>query len=178
MQKAPSAEVSAVKDTTTALPPVKVCMHALRSARTDYRGMRTAAALLKEGFEVCILDVEYEGTPPVEEDIDGVRMKHILVPHWESSRRFEPWFFILALWTFVRSLLWLMRTRADIYHAVEVTALPACYLAARLRRKPLIFEAYELPMPETGVAFWRRLNGLFTRLLARMLPLCVGVITT
>ncbi len=178
MRKAPFIDVSVVQDAATVVPPIKVCMHALRRARTDYRGMRTATALIKEGFEVSILDVEYGGTPPIEEDIGGVRVKHMLIRNWETSRRFEPWFFIIALWTFVRSLFWLIRTPADIYHAVEVTALPACYIAARLRRKPLIFEAYELPMPETDVAFWRRLNGLFTHLLAKMLPRCVGVIAT
>jgi glycosyltransferase involved in cell wall biosynthesis len=168
---------SAVKGDTTAQSAVKVCMHVLRRAHTDYRAMRTATALVTEGFEVFMIDVEAERTVSAEEAIDGVCMKHIIMPSWFTSRRFEPWFFVTAVRTFILSLLWLIRIPADIYHADEVTALPACYIAARLRRKPLIFEAYDLLPAETNIAFWRRLDRLVTRFLAWVVPRCAGVIT-
>jgi glycosyltransferase involved in cell wall biosynthesis len=80
----------------------------------------------------------------------------------------------------VLSVLRLMQTRADIYHASDLTALPASFIAATLRRKLLIFEVYDLhfPIPETGINFWRRLGGLLTRFHAFVLPRCVGVIAT
>jgi glycosyltransferase involved in cell wall biosynthesis len=149
----------------------------LRAARTDYRGLRSAAALVQSGFEVTLVDIEVDHLRPAEEDIAGVHVKHIIMPNWQSSRRFELWFFITAVRTFILSLFWLLRTPADIYHATEVTALPACCIAAWLRRKPLIFEAYELPPPDTSVAFWRLLSGVLVYLLAIILPRCAGVIT-
>ena len=156
---------------------VKVCIHVVRTARTDVRAIRAATALIEAGYAVSIVDVESEQTRPVEEDIRGIHMKHILMPNWQASMRFGPWFFLKAIQAFLLSIHRLLQTRADIYHANEVTALPACYLAATLRRKPLIFEAYELPPPETRIAFWRQLSWLLTRMLAFMLPRCAGVIT-
>ncbi len=173
--------------------PCKVCIHVLREAHNDVRAMRAATALVKAGFSVCIVDVEAERgkgggrteassrpyTPLREENIGDVCMKHIIIPSWHTSRRFEPWFFVIAVQTFFLSLLCLLQTQADIYHSSELTALPAACFAALLRRKPLIFEAYELhlPLPETSVSFWRPLGGLLMRLLAVILPRCAGVIT-
>ncbi len=156
--------------------PIKVCIHVLRAARADVRAIRSATALLEAGFAVSIIDVESERSRPVEEDYYGIHIKHIVIPGWRTSRRFELWFFIKAVQAFLRSLLWLLETRADIYQANEATALPASYIAARLRRKPLIFEAYELPPAETSIAFWHHLHGLLTRFLAWVLPRCAGVI--
>src|SRR2546425_1598221 len=173
--------------------PCKVCIHVLREAHNDVRAMRAATALVKAGFSVCIVDVEAERgkdggrteassrpyTPLREENIGDVCMKHIIIPGWHTSRRFEPWFFVIAVQTFFLSLLCLLQTQADVYHASELTALPAACIAALLCRKPLIFEAYELhlPLPETSVSFWRPLGGLLIRLLAVILPRCAGVIT-
>src|SRR2546427_8617326 len=120
-----------------------------------------------------------EREPSVKRERQGIALDPLIVPHWQTSKRFEPWFFMVALITFIRSIKRLMQTRADLYHASDLTALPASYIAAQLRHKPLIFEDYELhwPTPYTGVSFWRVLGGLFVRLLALLLPQCAGVIT-
>src|SRR6266404_2378007 len=74
----------------------------------------------------------------------------------------------------------LVQSQADVYQANELTALPATYMVARLRHKPLIFEIYDLqfPVPETSIGFWHRLAGLLTRFHAIALPRCAGVIAT
>ncbi len=177
MKTASQAEV--LKHQAQTPVPFKVCIHVLREAHNDVRAMRAATALVKAGFSVCIVDVEAERSRPGEENVRDVCMKHIIIPGWHTSRRFEPWFFVIAVQTFFLSLLCLLQTQADVYHASELTALPAACIAALLCRKPLIFEAYELhlPLPETSVSFWRPLGGLLIRLLAVILPRCAGVIT-
>src|SRR5690242_19540361 len=117
-------------------------MLVLSPARTDSRVMREASALVGAGYQVSIVDVEQ--TPRArEETVGGVRLHHVFVTP-RSARNFNP----------VRSLPWLMfkitrilrtgwmivRMSADAYHAHDITALPACYLAARVRGKPLIFD--------------------------------------
>ncbi len=159
---------------------IKVCQHILREACNDVRSMRAATTFCNEGFAVSIIDVVEASMQPVEEDIDGIRLKHIILPGWQSSRRSEWLFLITALRTFFRSLILLLQSEADIYHATELNALPACCIAAVLRRKPLVYEAYELhlPYPETTIAFWRRSAKLINHLLAIILPRCAGVIAT
>src|SRR5690348_18215640 len=63
----------------------------------------------------------------------------------------------------------------SIYHSHDENALPACYFVARLRRKPLIFDAHELPLENNpNFTRWHRLTALAKRLLATALPYCSG----
>jgi glycosyltransferase involved in cell wall biosynthesis len=178
MKTVSNIDESEVKGAIRTQLPVKVCIHLLKKARSDVRSKRAAEALIRAGYAVSIVDVESERTIPKEENIDGVRLKHMIVPNWFTSRCFQPWFFLVAMRTFLLSINRLLQTQADIYHASELTALPASYIVAKLRRKPLIFEAYELhlPVPHTDVVFWRPLGGVLMRLLALILPRCAGVI--
>lgn len=180
MESLSLTDTNRVKQNAIITSPVKVCLHVLRRSRTDVRAMRTGTRLLHEGFSVSIIDVEHELDGPDEEEINGIHMHHIIMPGWYSSRRSGLLFFITALKTFSLSLYWLFRCRADIYHANELTALPASYIVAKLRRKPLVYEAYELhyPLPETSIGFWRRSAKLLVRFLRMTLPGCAGVIAT
>lgn len=162
--------------------PVKVCMHLLGSLRKDVRGMRAATALVEVGYAVCIIDVEGEnvGAQQAGEEIDGVHVKHMRVAEEFIASRFKRWAFVRAVRMFVRSTVMLLRTSADVYHALDLPALPACYVAGWLRRKPVVFEAYELPLdtlPVAQLSLGRRwLHRLLAPLLRHMLPRCAGVI--
>jgi glycosyltransferase involved in cell wall biosynthesis len=167
-----------LKDIFSTVMPIKVCMHILGRACIDHRVMREATALIEAGFAVSIIDIETERGRPNGEVIGGVQLKHIATPTWYTSKRFKLWFLMQALRMFIRSTILLMRTQADVYHAHDISALPACYLAARLRGKFLIFDAHELPLSkELYSPRWRGLITLFSRLLAIMVPQCAGVIT-
>ncbi len=176
MKILPFSDGSVAKEVASAAP-VKVCMHVWSVGRTDMRVLREATTLVEAGFAVSIVDLERERTCPAEEEIRGIRMNHIISPSSFVPTRFKPWFLIKFVLTTIRGILRLAQTPADIYHAHEEVALPACYIAARVRRKPLIFDAHELPLSEANVRRWRRLHALATRLLALMLPYCAGVIT-
>ena len=152
-------------------------MHVWGTARTDRRVMREATALVEAGFAVTIVDVEREPTHPYAEDIRGVHLKHIVWPKWFVSTRFKPWFLVKAVRMLIYGTLHVVQTPADIYHAHDENALPACYFAARLRHKPLIFDAHELPFSEAHLTRWRRLHAIAAGLLALMLPSCTEIIT-
>ena len=161
----------------TGPPCIRVGMHVLGTGKNDVRVMRAATALVTAGFAVSVVDIEWNRAIPTQETIDGIHMKNVIIPDWFTSRHFEPLFFIRALQAYVQSVILLLRTRADVYHAHDVSALPACATAAFLRHKMLLFEAHELPPPETAVAFWCVLRGVLKRLLTLLLPHCAGVIT-
>lgn len=168
-----------VKDRTplSSSTRVKVCMHLLGTARTDFRVMRDAIALVEAGFEVLIVDIDNDRTRTVEEVIDNVRLRHLRVPGWYAPTRFKLWFLVKMVQAIVSGAFALVRTNADIYHAHVEWALPATYIAARLRRKPIIFDAPELTLTDPRYTRWRSLNALVTWILAHVVPTCEGVIS-
>ncbi len=113
--------------------------------RLDPRVTRSANALLEAGFHLCVVDIESDDTRPMEENIYGMHVKHILKPQWLRPTRFP-----MRLWRsfakFCYSVFYLLRTPADIYHAHNDNTLLPCFIAALLRGKPLIFEAHEMPL--------------------------------
>jgi glycosyltransferase involved in cell wall biosynthesis len=165
------------KSTAPPASPVKVCMHVLGSARTDVRVMREATALLASGFAVSIVDVEGQLNQPVEEEIQGIRVKHILMPESFIASRFRRWGLFRAAWLLLRGAFQLTSASADIYHAHDITGLPACYIAAQLRRKLLIFDAHELPLAELSNRLFVETKPILAYLLARLVSRCAGIIT-
>jgi len=177
MKILPNVTASAEKDMNSVRTQVKVCMHVTGKAYNDYRVMREATALVEAGFDVSIVDILNELERPAEEDIEGVHMKHVMMPSLFIRTRFKPWFLVKSVQMIVRGAIRLARTSADIYHAHDVKGLPACYIAACLRRKLLIFDSHEIPLDDPNITRWPRLSALATRILAHMMPRCAGVIT-
>lgn len=170
--------VSLVQEHTQSQIPRRVCMHVLGSARTDVRVMREATALAQAGYAVSIVDIETVCNRPVEEHVSGIALKHVMMPRAFRSIRFKPLFLLKAAQFFIQSVVLLMRMSVDVYHAHDTAALPACALAALLRRKPLVFDAHELPLSEeVHGERWRGLITLFSWLLAIVIPRCAGIIT-
>jgi glycosyltransferase involved in cell wall biosynthesis len=170
-------DTTVIREEGTTQPPVKVCMHVLETVRTDVRVMREATALVEAGFAVSILDVEGERSVPDEENMHGVCVKHIIRPGWFVSARFKPWFLVKFMTMIIWGTFRLVRLSTDVYHAQDQRALPACFLAALIRRKPLVFDAHELPLSDGALKRWQRLHALATRFLVSVLPRCTGIIT-
>lgn len=158
-----------------------VCMLVLSPARLDPRVQRIAQTLANSSLRVTVVDVEQGRDRPTKEARGAVAVKHIRLPtrfspYYHSNMAFVPWLLfkalriLLASWT----VLW---TRADVYHAVDLIALPSCYLAALLHRKTLVFEAHELPLAEPSVTGRPLLRGISTWLCRRLVARCAGVIT-
>lgn len=165
----------------TALPVTgrtasKVCMHVHGQARTDGRVMRAATALAEVGYAVSIVDVERAKDRPVEEVFQGVTLNHINLSYRAAS--FTPAFFLNAIKLVFLGMVRLIQSRADIYHAHDVNALPAAFLAACLRRKPVIFDAHEYTAEEgKSSSLQTRLHRLIVCFLRLLLPRCTGIIT-
>jgi glycosyltransferase involved in cell wall biosynthesis len=150
-------------------------MYLLGPGRTDARVMREATALVQAGLDVTIVDTENDHTRSQEEMVQGVRLKHARTPTWRLLP-FKPWI-LLKSSQLLGSLLTVLRTPADVYHAHDFTALPACYLAAAFRRKRLVFDAHELPLVDP--AYNRRpvVRWLANAWIRAIAPRSAGVIT-
>ncbi len=155
-----------------------VVMFRLSPAATDPRLMRSATALREAGLAVTVIDVVAGRETPREEVIEGITFKHIVMPSWFVSARFKPWFLVKLLRINLQGAWRLLREEVDIYHAFVERALPAVYIAARLRRKPLIFDAPELPLADRAVLRWPRLHAIARAALRYMTPRCQGAIST
>ncbi|HZO74210.1 MAG TPA: polysaccharide biosynthesis C-terminal domain-containing protein [Ktedonobacteraceae bacterium] len=168
-------KIPARKRSSSRLEPLKVCLYTLQKSRNDRRLMREANALVEAGFAVTVIDVESKHLG--FEEGNGIRIKHIVMPGWFVSTRFKPWFLVKALWAFLRSMPALLQTPAHVYHAYNELSLPACCLAAWLRRKPVIFEAQELLMSDPLIERRPLLRTLAIRVLRWMLSNGAAVIT-
>ena len=151
-------------------------MHVLGPARTDVRVMREATALIQAGYAVSIVDIEDEKKQAIEEEVGGVCLKHIRVSRSFLKTRFSRGSLLRAAQILFGSTLRLIQTPTDIYHAHDVSGLLQCYIASRVRRKPLVFDSHELPLTYMSIRS-RWILALLTRLVAYIIPQCVEVIT-
>ncbi|HTK05978.1 MAG TPA: glycosyltransferase [Ktedonobacteraceae bacterium] len=152
-------------------------MHLTNGAYNDYRVMREATALVEAGFDVTIVDIMEEVDRPAEEDISGVHMKHVMMPEMFVPTRFKPFFLLKALNMIIRGAIHTAQTQTDIYHAHDVKGLPAGYIAALLRNKPLVFDSHEIPLDDPNITRWRRVSAVAHSVLQFMMPRCTRVIT-
>jgi glycosyltransferase involved in cell wall biosynthesis len=158
------------------LSPIKVSMHVVGTVSKDIRVMREASALVAKRNIVSIVDIVSKGNSPAEENFHGVCIKHILMSRSFANARFSKWGIFRAARIPIYSLFLFIQTPTDIYHAHDVIGFPACYIAALLRRKPLIFDAHELPFSKIHApSSW--LFTLLTNLFTKMVQRCAGVIT-
>jgi len=154
----------------------RVCMHVLGPLEIDVRVEREAHTLLEYGYQVTVVDLARKDTRSLVEVHQGLQVKHISVSRRFAATRFQRWPFLRAVPLFTRAVLTLLRTPADIYHAHDFQALPATYVAARLKHKPLIYDAHELPLTELSIKS-RWLEALLKAVVQHIVPRCAGVIS-
>ncbi len=164
----------------SASPPAskRICVHLRGTLRGDMRALRNVLALAQAGYDVSIVDFEDDPTRVEEKETHGVKVTHIYAPDW-----FEPSFVKLRIFKkllrmTLQGSIHLLKTPADVYHAGDLRALPATYIAALLRRKPLIYESYEMPLVQPYLTSHRFIRRVAVMLLKMMLRRCDGVVVT
>jgi glycosyltransferase involved in cell wall biosynthesis len=175
MKTIPILETPITEDAHSVKEPIKICMY--YAHWTDPRVMRDATALAEAGHLVTVVDVVSDVTKPAEEDIHGVHFKHIFMPSYFTPTRFKLWFLVKLVIITIRGIIQLLKVQTDIYHAHVERAIPACYVAARLRNRPFIVDTPELTLTDPTYARWSRLNFLVRRLIRHMVSYSAGYIT-
>jgi glycosyltransferase involved in cell wall biosynthesis len=154
----------------------RVCMHVLMPIDRDVRVEREARTLIEQGYQVTVVDLLRGDEEALVEVNKAIQVRHLPVPRKFTATRFKKWATARAALLFFRGVFSLLRVPADIYHAHDFNALPATYVAARLKGKPVIFDAHELPLSEISVkARW--MQALSKLVLRHIVPRCTAVIS-
>jgi len=118
----------------------RVCMIVKNDCKYDYRVLKEARSLARNGYDVTVVAVNFGGPAEIEED-QGVKFVRISIPRGRNILAKAFFLFVLYAWRAARAAA---EEDADIYHAQGATALIPAFIAARIfRRAALIFDAHE-----------------------------------
>lgn len=124
---------------------------------TDQRVHRSCTALQQQGWQVSLTGRLLPTSMPLQRSYATHRMCLL----------FRKKFLFYAEYN-IRLFLRLLFTHADLFYANDLDTLPAVFLAARLRRKSLFFDAHEMfpEVPELVKRprvkhFWERIEAYF-----------------
>jgi glycosyltransferase involved in cell wall biosynthesis len=123
---------------------------------TDQRVLKVSGSLFKHGYEVFLIGRRRKNT----------LNSRMVFPYKRLRLLFNRSFLFYAELN-IRLFLYLLFSKADIYYANDTDTLPACFLASKIRKKQLIFDAHEL-FPETPELrdrpfvkkFWTKIEDL------------------
>lgn len=111
------------------------------------RAFKNAQMLASEGYEVTVLAWDREAKNPKSEGKDGYQARRFKfrAPYGPKVLLYVP-----VWWCF--EFLWLMRNHWDVVHAMDFDTAPPAVLAAKIKRKPVLYEladVYEdmIPLP-------------------------------
>lgn len=124
----------------------------------DQRMQRIARSLTQAGFSVRLIGRHLPDSQPVAHAPYEQKRLHL----W--FRRGKAFYVEYNL----RLFFYLLVRRFDALCATDLDTLPACFLAARLKRKPCIYDAHEL-FPEVPEVVRRPMVRRLWRLAERML---------
>jgi glycosyltransferase involved in cell wall biosynthesis len=141
-----------------------VCAAVVSDLRFDARVWKEVRSLAGAGYRVKLIGCHYDGedqTAHHDADIDvltvslGERSGHV--------SRFRRAGTLLRLWKEILS------TRAAVYHAHNVHVGPAAWMASRLRRVALVYDAHELYGETLGDSTAERVGAFLEGRLERFL---------
>lgn len=111
----------------------KIIISVTNDISTDQRIARIASTLQNSGYLVTIVGRLLPGSMPIERPYSILRFR---LPVNKG-----PLFY--ALYN-LRLFLFLIRQPVSLFWSCDLDALPANYLASKIRRKPLIYDSHEL----------------------------------
>ncbi len=134
-------------------------MSVTNDVATDRRVLRHAATLSEAGAMVTVVGRRLRDSLPVEGDVACHRMRLLFRRGVGFYAEYN-----------IRLMLYLLVHRCDLVYANDIDTMPACRMAACLKRKPLVMDVHEL-FPEVPELvdrpkvklFWQRLDD-------RMMP--------
>lgn len=111
----------------------RIMMAVTNDLVTDQRVHRSCMALTEAGYDVTLIGRLLPNSKPVERPYQTERMNLF----------FKKKAFFYAEYN-IRLMLHMLFARTDAYYSNDTDTLPACYVASRLRGKPLFFDAHEM----------------------------------
>ncbi|MBL4706962.1 MAG: glycosyltransferase [Flavobacteriales bacterium] len=132
----------------------KVIVSVSTDLSSDQRVLKVCESLMKQEYEVSLLGRH-------------LKTSKVFLKNYKSQR-FKLWFNTGALFYAnlnIRLFLKLMSSKVEVLYANDLDVLPANYLAAKLKKKPLIYDSHEYftEVPEllskpSVRRFWERIE--------------------
>lgn len=163
----------------------------------DARVLKEAQTLQRSGYQVCVFALHTPGVTKARERLpDGIEIIRVArSPLWKwrkpavngasnngisshkstLSIKHQLLRVITRTWTHLCLMVQMLRYQADVVHAHDVNTLPTAWLAARLGKSYLVYDAHEISTSREGYSSFRRLVGFVEKAL---MPKADGCITT
>ncbi|MBP5189838.1 MAG: glycosyltransferase [Bacteroidales bacterium] len=143
------------------MTPRRIVLSVTNDLVTDQRVHRSCTALMEAGYIVTLIGRRLPHSADIDRPYRTVRMRLLFTKKAPFYAEYN-----------LRLLMRLLFTRTDAFYANDTDTLPANWVASRLRKKPLLFDAHEM-FPEVPELvgrprvkhFWKRIEDfLFPRL--------------
>ncbi len=128
---------------------------------TDQRVHRVAKLLAEEGVEVICIGRSLPGSPDPEELPFHIERFRMLFQH-------GPLFYAFFNWRLWWKLLF--ARRPDLVISNDLDTLPACYLAAKIKGIPLIYDSHEFFTETPELIHRKRVRAVWLGIEAFLLP--------
>jgi len=128
---------------------------------TDQRVHRVATLLAAEGVEVICIGRSLPDSPKPEQLPFRIERFRMFIQHGPLFYAFYNW----RLWWKL-----LLARRPDLLIANDLDTLPACYLAGRIRRTPLIYDSHEFFTETPELIHRKRVRAVWLWIEAYLLP--------
>jgi glycosyltransferase involved in cell wall biosynthesis len=124
---------------------MKICMASFSNLPLDARIQKEVSSLIKAGHEITLIGYTKADNKTQVRSEKGFREICYPFRQMSSNSMAERIKRGLSMARLGLLIYWkTLRTSADIYHCHEAYPLPACFLAAKLRGKRLVYDAHEL----------------------------------
>lgn len=178
----------------------KIAMIVWNEFLNDARVLKEAQTLQHAGYQVRVFALHTPGITPQQERLeDGVEVFRVArSPLWRMRKRkitstlppqagknqgpigklgirHQVLRLIARAWTHTALLVHMVRYGASVVHSHDVNTLPTAWLASRISRARLVYDAHEISTSREGYDSFRRLVGMVEK---RLMPAADGTITT
>ena len=138
---------------------------------TDQRVHKVCTTLSKNGYEVKLVGRKFRSSKKIERNYQTYQMRLF----------FNRSFLFYAEYN-IRLFFYLLFDRTDVFLSNDTDSLPANYLAAKIRRKPIVFDAHEMfpEVPEVTnrkfvKKFWTKIEDLIFPKLRHSYTVCQSI---
>ncbi len=157
----------------------KVCMLLWSDLKYDARVQKEALTLTQGNNDVTILSLAAKSRLAT---LENVKLSYYKLPfssllnriRYPSLRFFCK--LIAYFFAYLQIIIKASVPKYDIYHAHDIFALPALWVAAKIRRKKLVYDAHELTIEQAGVIGHKA--RIFKFLEKKLCPSADAMITT
>ena len=143
----------------------RVVMTLSNPFKVDPRVYKEALTLVNSGYEVTILAWDREGTHPLREIVDGIKVERIRV----RAKYGSIIGFVVALPLFyIVALIRLLKMDFDVIHTHDFDTAPLGALIKLLRGKAWIFDIHDIYFTRISLLKERSSMGILQRILMKM----------